>query len=710
MNLMLRRSAYLGVVALLALSATLAASVARGAGGQGKMAASALNVDWPRFGNTTDNWRFSPLTQINTSNVSKLGVAWTMQEGNQIPGWETDPIVVHGVMYVTTGTDQVIAVDAATGHMLWKYTPSVNFYEAIAGGGGGVPANRGVAVANGAVYVLTFDDHLIALQAATGEKLWSTRVSDAKLGYSESSVPTYWNGMLFVGSAGSDSGLRGFVAAYDAHTGKQLWRFYTVPASGQGWNPAQGEHGGGDVWMPPTIDTRSGILYIATGNPSPDFVNAMRQGCDPYVDATVALDARTGKLLWWHSQACPDVWDFDSAQPPILFTVHRNGKAIPAVGEGNKSGYYWIFDAKTGDVLAKSPSVVKQTTPRPYPNAKGVVVCPGQAGIEYGPASYSPRTQAVYVGALDSCARLQTVPISVNKHHKRGQIDTGASYNPYGKLQGTMTAIDVNTGKFLWHDHLPSQLVGGNLVTGGNLVFSGSDHGTFYAFDAKTGKILWHPNVGLAFGAAPIAYMVNGTEYVAVASGGAGVSEGKVGGTLFVFKLGGRPIKAAPEVTPGVVPKDKLPSLKGRIKINPWMYVAPHAHNVVIEMVAGATPNNSGFNFDGYAKGQANFVVPAGWGVTIEFSNRQSLPHSLAIASTLTPPVKVAVFGFGPEETGDAIAGIHPGLYQVLGLSPNPANAGRYYVVCMVPGHIQSGMWDYFTISATAKMPSIQTK
>jgi hypothetical protein len=298
----------------------------------------------------------------------------------------------------------------------------------------------------------------------------------------------------------------------------------------------------------------------------------------------------------------------------------------------------------------------------------------------------------------------------VNKHHKRGQIDTGASFSPSGKLQGTMTAIDVNTGKFLWHDHLPSQLVGGNLVTGGNLVFSGSDHGTFYAFNAKTGKILWHPNVGLAFGAAPIAYMVNGTEYIAVASGGAGVSEGKVGGTLFVFKLGGRPIKAAPEVAPGVVPKDKLPSLKGRIKINPWMYVTPHAQNVVIEMVAAATPNNSGFNFDGYAKGQANFVVPAGWGVTIVFSNRQSLPHSLAIASTLTPPVKVAVFGFGPEETGDAIAGIHPGLYQVLGLSPNPANAGRYYVVCMVPGHIQSGMWDYFTISATAKMPSIQTK
>jgi PQQ-dependent dehydrogenase (methanol/ethanol family) len=376
MRSLMKRSAAGAIVLSLLLAGTATAAVQHESTSQGKSAAG-MNADWPRFGNTSDNTRFSPLTQINSSNAGKLGVAWTMQEGPQLSGFEADPVVVNGVMYLTTNTDQVRALNAATGRLIWEYTPKVNFYQAIAAGGGGVPSNRGVEVAQNKVYMLTFDDQLIALQAATGEKLWTTKVSDAKLGYSESAPPTYWNGLLLVGSAGSDAGLRGFVAAYNAQTGKEVWRFYTVPAPGHGWNPAQGQHGGGDVWMPPTVDTTTGIVYFGTGNPSPDFVNQMRKGCNPYVDSTVALNARTGKFLWAHSEACPDLWDFDTAQPPVLFNVvNKNGETIRAVGEGNKGGYFWIFNAKTGAVLAKSPSVVYQTPNRPVPNAKGVVVCP----------------------------------------------------------------------------------------------------------------------------------------------------------------------------------------------------------------------------------------------------------------------------------------------------------------------------------------------
>lgn len=708
MRVILRRTVAFALLISLVVSVFVRGTSVSPVAGRTLSAAGGASVDWPHFGNTSDNTRFSPLTQINASNVRKLGVAWTMAEGPQLSGFENDPVVINGVLYMTTNLDQVRAVNAATGALIWQYTPKVNFYQAIAAGGGGVPANRGVEVANNTVYLLTFDDQLIALQASTGEKIWSTSVADATLGYSEDSPPTYWRGLLFVGSAGAEGGLRGFVAAYDAKTGKERWRFYTVPAPGHGWNPAQGNHGGGTVWMPPTIDSTTGILYFGTGNPSPDFVNTMRPGCDPWVDATVALDARTGKFRWGHSNFCPDVWDKDTSQPAILFNMHKNGKTIRALGQGSKGGYYWIFDANTGAVLAKSASIAPQTPHRPYPNAHGVKVCPGEAGINFGPASYSPLARAFFTGGISSCAFIQTIPVGANASHRLGALDTGGNYQlvSYG---GTMTAIDATTGKFRWHVKFPDQLVAGTMATAGNLVFAGDDGGHFYGFDARSGKILWRADLALALGGAPIAYAVKGTEYIAVAAGGTGVSNGNGGGTLVVFKLGGAPVRPLPLVLPGVVPKDQLPSLKGLTRINKWMYAKPSAHHLEIEMVATANGDNSGFNFDGYAKGKANFIVPIGWGVEFIFSNRGSFPHSLAIASTLKVPVQEPLLGgFAPLETGNAIGGIKAGVYQVAGFSTLVADAGRYYLICKVPGHLQSGMWDYITLSKTATMPSIQ--
>lgn len=718
MSIFGRRSAVVGIVALLVLAGSLTArNVVRGAAGPGKApAASAVNADWARFGNNSDNNRFSPLTQVNAGNASKLGVAWTMSEGPQQSTWETDPVVVNGIMYLTTNTDQVMAVNAATGKLVWKYTPKVDFFEAVSGGGGGVPTNRGVTVSNGTVYLLTFDNQLIGLQASTGEKVFSATVADPKQGYSETAPPTYWNGLLFIGSAESDAGLRGFVAAYDAKTGKQVWRYYTVPAPGHGWMPAKGGHGGGDVWMPQTIDTTTGILYFGTGNPSPDLSNAMRPGCNPNVDATVALNARTGTFLWAHTQVCPDLWDYDSHQPPMLFNVIQNGKTIRAVGQGNKSGYYWVFNARTGQTLAKSPALSKQTLPRPHPNAKGVTVCPGAVGgIEYSPAAYSPMAHAVYQPTLDLCMTYTIAPQDEVSLHRRGAVDIGGSIAPVKSPPqvGYMNAVDANTGKLLWQTKVAGPMVGGAVATAGNLVFSGSDDGHFYAFDTRNGKVLWKANLGVGFGAAPIAYAVNSVEYVAIAAGGASgvaaIDGAKTGGTFVVFKLNGAPVKQVPAVNTASVPTSgELPSLKGLTKLNSFMYADAKTHHVVIKLTAALTSANSGFNFDGYTKGQATFVVPLGWNVEWEFANKAGLPHSAALASNLATPPKLPIMGVGPVETANAVAGIGPGATQLVGFQA--VLPGNDYLVCLVPGHIQTGMWDHFIISKTAKAPSITVK
>jgi PQQ-dependent dehydrogenase (methanol/ethanol family) len=591
----------------------------------------------------------------------------------------------------------------------------VSFYLAVAGGGGGVPTNRGVTVANGKVYIITFDDRLIALQAATGEMLWQTAVANANVGYSETSPPTYWHGMLFVGSAEGDAGERGFVAAFDAQTGKQLWRFYTVPAPGHGWMPGSGFHGGGDVWMPPTIDTTDGMLYFGTGNPSPDEMTSIRPGCNPWTDAVVALDARTGTFKWGHTQVCADAWDYDSHQATMLFYVHHNGKIIRAVGQGNKEGYYWIFDAKTGQVLAKSPALSRQTLPRPLPTAKGVVVCPGSAGgIEYSPAAYSPLTNAIYQQSLNLCQIYQLATAREVATHPQGAVDVGGDIaNGPGPYDGAMSAIDPNTGKLLWQDHVSGNMIGGSLATGGNLVFAGCDNGHFYAFDATTGRILWQPNLGLGFGANPITYAVNGTQYVAVAVGGSDIalSNGaNLGGTMVVFKLGGAPVTPQPIVNTGgvLVPMNQqLPSLHGMTQVNQWTYVNVAKRHVIFKLVAAATATNSGFNFDGYAKGQANFVVLVGWNVDFLFSNAGGFPHSAAIASNLKPPVNLPYFGFAPVSTPNPTVGIGPHITQVMSMNALPD--GNFYIVCLVPGHIQTGMWDHFTISTTATMPAILT-
>jgi PQQ-dependent dehydrogenase (methanol/ethanol family) len=701
-------------MASLLTTGALGSGAVHPASAQDKAAAnSGVNVDWPRIGNDSNNTRYSTLTQINPSNVSKLGYAWTLQEGTNLTTFEDFPVVVDGVLYMTTNLDQVRALDAATGKLIWQYTPKVNFYEAIAGGGGGIPTNRGVEVANGRVYLLTFDDQLISLQAATGEELWSSQVADPAEGYSETSPPTYYNGLLIVGSAESDAGLRGFVAAFDANTGKQVWRFYTVPDVGQGWMPKTGAHGGGDVWMPQVVDTTTGIVYFGTGNPSPDFDNRQRPGCNPWVDATVALNAMTGKFIWAHTEVCPDVWDYDSMPSPAIFDVNINGKTVHAVGHANKSGAYFIYDAATGKVLAQSPHLAYYTTPHLFPSVKGSYVCPGaNGGIEYDPQAFSPITQEVYVSGMNECMTFTLGNAAQEALHVRGAIDIGGGIifgNNKNKPDGFVVALNAATGKIAWKDTFPSPSYSGTMVTASGLVFAGANDGLFRAMDATTGNVLWSANVGLGFGAPPITYMVDGVQYIAIAAGGANNASfvGATvppGGTMVVFKLNGSPIHKIPGVNTGDVPTAvERPSTAGMTKINPYMYANPTIKHVVIMITAAATSTNNGFNFDGYANGKANFIVPAGWAVDWIFTNKSPIPH----IAQLKPGSPAVGFGFATAGTANPTAGIPAGKEQYV--SFNTILTGKYYLACLVPGHLQSGMWDNFTISTTATMPSIAT-
>ncbi len=542
------------IVLLLVVLGVLGASFPRTAPAlaRGQATASvAPDQPWPYFGGDRDNTRFSPLTQVNPSTVRTLGLAWTASLGQFQVLSESYPQVVGGTMFVTTNTDEIIALDAVTGKVLWHYASPVDFSLSTGVGGYGVSVNRGVAVVNGKVYVVTFDGKLQAITQDTGERLWQSQVADPQAGYYETTAPTVWSGLVFVGSSGSQDGIRGFVAAYDANTGKQVWKFYTVPAPGHGWVP-KGRHGGGGTYMPPTIDTRTGLLYVGTGTPSPVLLGAGRAGANLYTDSILAIQAKTGKLAWYYQETPHDQWSYGAASPAVIFDAHVGARTVHAIGEAGKNGLFYILDAGTGKPLFTPRAYVR--VHHPAPTTKGVVACPGTiGGSPYSPVAYSPRTHAAYISGIDLCFK-----ITISGSGQGGERDFAGTRVPVGTATGTFSAVDVDTGRFLWKLALPTPLIGGASVTASHLAFTSGQNGIFYAFDDRTGKTIWTANVGLATGSAPVIYAVKGVEYVAIVLGGSAVTGaqhlGKLGATVLVMKLGGAPIKPLPSPGQQVAP------------------------------------------------------------------------------------------------------------------------------------------------------------
>ena len=492
--------------------------------------------DWTLHGRTYSNQRYSPLAHITDDNIKMLKAAAIVQTG-MTASFETTPIVVDGVMYVTTPTvDQkmkIMALDATNGELYWETTYDVGLAKTCCG-----PVNRGVAVAYGDVYVTTLDAKLIALDAKTGKKDWETQLADPREGYSETMAPQVYDGMVIVGSSGGEWPIRGFVAAVDSKTGKEKWRWQaTDPKSfeGDSW-----KSGGGMVWTTPAIDPERGLVVFSTGNPNPDLDGSQRKGDNLYTDSIVALDVHSGKLKWYYQEVKHDVWDYDAVSNVVLMDVKENGKTVPAAAEAGKVGWLFVVNRDTGKLIRKSDPLVKMSDNMfSTPTKEGVQMLPGaNGGAEWSPPAYSPETHLLYAMEMNQLMTFttdnatQTIP---------GQLRLGSTFkNVKGDSavqNGVLDAVNVDTGKVAWKYDAKQPLIGGVLATGGNLVFTGEGNGWFDAFDAKTGKKLWHYYLGAGVNAPPITYEVKGEQYIAVAAGGNFQLGYPLGDAIAIFKL-----------------------------------------------------------------------------------------------------------------------------------------------------------------------------
>ncbi len=501
------------------------------------MLAGAANdaSDWLMGGESYTNDRYSTLSQVTADNVGSLMPVAFAQTGFTA-SFEATPVVVNGVMYLSTpvvhSQMKVLALNAATGARIWETTYNLTPFKICCG-----PVNRGVAVAYGNVYVLTLDDHLVALDATNGALKWQTKVADPTTGYSETMTPTVYNGSVIIGSAGGEWAIRGFVASYDAKTGKQLWRWWSTDPKtyeGDSW-----KSGGAMVWTTPAIDPKLGLAIFSTGNPNPDLSGIHRLGDNLYSDSIVALDLKTGALKWYYQEVKHDVWDYDAVSPVVLFDVNVNGTTVPAAGEAGKVGWFFIVDRRTGALIRKSdPYVLFSKNMFSTPTKTGVVMLPGaNGGAEWSPAAWSPKTHYAYVLGMDQLMNFTTQP----EKNEPGQLRLGSAFinvQKGGIQDGRFVAIDTETGKIAWTAMTDQPLIGGALVTAGNLAFMGEGNGDFDAFDATSGKKLWSYHLGAGVNAPPITYQVGGQQYVAVAAGGNFQLNYPLGDAIAIFKLG----------------------------------------------------------------------------------------------------------------------------------------------------------------------------
>jgi len=566
-----------------------------------RSAASAAR-DWSTPGGTYANQHYSALTQIDRARAATLAPAWTFHTGLR-GAFEATPLVIDGVMYLTTPGDDVVALDARQGCVLWRYHHRLTRKPCCG------LANRGAGAGYGRIYLATVDARLVALDRRTGAVVWDVsldagggnverredltsgdRLRDRRVigetGVFANMAPLVYRDKVVVGITGvgyglhlgadaggdqltagvvgiaGDYGHRGFYAAYDVKTGHELWRWYTIPPTG--WEggfsqttpdgtPLQRDlaaeraaapqyrdawkTGGGSAWTTPAYDPALGLLYAGVGNPSPQFEDRTRSGDNLYGVSLVALDAETGTLRWAFQQVPHDLWGYDVASPPALFDTVVGGNVVPAVGEAGKTGWYYVHDRRTGTLLRKSEAFVPQEHLFAAPTAQGIRIAPGAfGGSSWSPAAYDPKSGLAYVAGVHVPMRYQvrTTPQSGGRAALRYTEATPSDDAP---RFGTLSAIDTSTGRIRWQHKTAQPLVGGTLVTAGGLVFVGEGDGDFDAFDAATGALLWHAPCGAGVNAPPIAYEVDGREYVAVAAGGNQLFGYPAGDALMVFAL-----------------------------------------------------------------------------------------------------------------------------------------------------------------------------
>lgn len=488
--------------------------------------------NWLSYGGNYAAHRFSKLDQITRENVKGLVPVWIFQTGELQGGLNATPIIVDGVMYLMGPKNRVFAINAATGEKLWSYIyklPQMSIpYN---------PGSRGLAVAYGRVYFGTVDNHVVALDAKTGRELWDVEVEDAKqCGCNITSAPLVVKDKVITGVTGGEHAHRGYLNAFDARTGKQVWRFYTIPAPGEPgaetWSPEMLKYGGAPTWLVGSYDPELNLLYWGVGNPSSDFYDEFRKGDNLYSNSIIALDPDTGKLKWHYQEVPHDMYDFDSAYECVLIDYEKGGQKQKLLVHANKGGMTWVLDRATGkylnayphvDILTWLQGVDEKGRPKqmqPVPADKETYVCPSAAGgRNWDHSSYSPRTGWWYNVGWEMCNVIKPQKMEI----KEGQPLFGGGMEfvpPKGKqAYGHINAFDPLTGERKWRYTTRYINVASLLSTAGDLLFSGDVMGEAFALDAKTGQKLWGFNTGASITGSPVTYSVNGRQYVAVPTG-----------------------------------------------------------------------------------------------------------------------------------------------------------------------------------------------
>ena len=515
--------------------------------------------DANNFLHTNGNYsqtRYHPAAQINLENVGDLRPAWIFQT-EIVESMETSPIVVNGIMYVTTSFNHVYALNAETGEQLWHFKHKMGPITTYCCG----PNNRGIAAYGDMVYMGTLDAKLVALDAATGALKWETQIADPELGYSETMAPTAVDGKILIGTNGGEYGVRGFVKAYDAATGKLLWHFHTTPENSVGvWatHDATGrdmlrdikaekkalkklgdpyETLGGGVWQNPAVDLANDRIYFVAGNPSPDLDGSIRPGDNLYTNSLVSTTLSTGEYVCHFQYIAHDVWDLDAVSPVVITDVmDNNGNIVKGALHAGKTGHVYVHNADDCSLIRYSEAMVPQENMWVLPTKEGERMLPGaNGGVEWSPLATNPNLGLSYAINLHQpmTYHVESSPYPGGKLWLGGAFKVIASEEQWGNI----AAVDYNTGAIRWKVKTQQPMIGGILATAGGLVFTGQGNGTFAAYDAANGTELWSFQAGAGVNAPPSSYTVNGKQYIVVAAGGNVQLNYKRGNNIIAFTV-----------------------------------------------------------------------------------------------------------------------------------------------------------------------------
>ena len=515
--------------------------------------------DANNFLHTNGNYeqtRYYPASQINTGNVKNLRPAWIFQT-EIVESMETTPIVVNGVMYVTTSFNHVYALNAATGEQIWHFKHKMGPITTYCCG----PNNRGVAVSGDRVFMGTLDAKLVALDAKSGKLLWETQIADPEKGYSETMAPTVVNDKVLIGTNGGEYGVRGFVKAFDSASGKLLWTFHTTPEKSVGvWatHDATGRDMlrditaekaalkklgdpyktlGGGVWQNPAVDLETNRIYFVAGNPSPDLDGSIRPGDNLYTNSLISVDLDTGKYACHFQYIAHDVWDLDAVSPPVITDVEdKNGKTVKGVLHGGKTGHVYVHKADDCSLIRFSEAMVPQEDMWVLPTKNGQRMLPGaNGGVEWSPMTVDAGLGLVYAINLHQpmTYHVESSPYPDGKLWLGGAFKVIASEEQWGNV----SAVDYDTGKIVWKVKTQQPMIGGIMATAGGLVFAGEGNGQFKAYDSRTGNVLWNFQAGAGVNAPPASYTVAGKQYIVVAAGGNVQLNYKRGNNIMAFTL-----------------------------------------------------------------------------------------------------------------------------------------------------------------------------